>query len=154
VDLTTDRDGFDGVVRRHQGMVFSLARHILGDEAEAEEVAQEVFCKLFQHAADVESEAHLLHWLRQVATRQALDRWRRRRVRPRLGLEDIAEPAAPALPTEQRAVVALRYQEDLDPREIAALMGQSVHTIKSRLQRALRVLRAATEAAEKKVVAR
>lgn len=159
LDLTTDPERFTALVHEHQTMVFSLARRIVGDEADAEEVAQEVFCKLFQHAAELESERHVLFWLRQVATRQALDRCRRKKLRPRVGLEDAPEPAvAPragdpwraqalraavaALPPAQRAVVVLRYQEDLDPSEIAALLHRPVFTVKSQLQRALRRLRA------------
>lgn len=158
-DLTAS-DAFAAVVRQHQAMVYSLARHIVGDAAEAEEVAQEVFCRFYLHQHQLTTEAHQLHWLRQVTTRQAVDRWRRRRIRPRLGLDDIAEPAAPpppdsdpwqgerlrravaALPPEQRVALVLRYQEDLEPRDIARLQQVSVHTVKSRLQRALRALRA------------
>ncbi len=143
-------------------MVYSLARRILGDEADAEEVAQEVFCKLFQFAERLESDRHVLFWLRQVATRQALDRCRRRKLRPWVGLEDAPEPSAPAyagdpwrgaalraavnrLPAAQRAVVALRYQEDLDPAEIARLLRRPLFTVKSQLQRALQRLRAEME---------
>jgi len=156
--ITLDPDAFAELVRQHQALVFSLARHILGQAEEAEEVAQEVFCKLYQHGAEINSEQHLVFWLRQVATRQAVDRWRRQRLRPRLGLEQVPEPAvAPsepdpwrqerlrravaALPLEQRVAIVLRYQEELEPREIARLLGVSVHTIKSRLQRGLQALR-------------
>lgn len=139
-------------------MVFSLARRILGNEADAEEVAQEVFCKLFQHGGEMESDRHVLFWLRQVTTRQALDRYRRRKLRPRVGLEDAPEPvtlphvsdpwrgralraAVASLPARQRAVVVLRYQEDLEPVEIARVLHRPLFTVKSQLQRALRRLR-------------
>jgi RNA polymerase sigma-70 factor (ECF subfamily) len=46
------------------------------------------------------------------------------------------------LPERQRAVVLLRYQEDLDPSEICTIVGLPVNTVKSHLHRALRSLRA------------
>lgn len=163
MDLTSDPERFTALVREHQAMVVSLARRLLGDEADAEEVAQEVFCKLFLHGAELESDRHVLFWLRQVAIRQALDRCRRRKLRPRVGLEDAPEPsvlphtadpwraqalraAVASLPAQQRAVVVLRYQEDLDPAEIARLLRRPLFTVKSQLQRALRRLRAALDA--------
>jgi RNA polymerase sigma-70 factor (ECF subfamily) len=46
-----------------------------------------------------------------------------------------------ALPAKARMVVVLRYQEDLDPMEIAAILGIPIGTVKSQLQRALALLR-------------
>jgi RNA polymerase sigma-70 factor (ECF subfamily) len=158
MDLNSDPELFPRLVREHQAMVYSLAWRILGNVDDAEEVAQEVFCKLFQNGWKLETERHVLFWLRQVAARQALDAWRRRKLRPRVGLEEVPEPVvkAPAaepwrearlrqamtkLPAMQRAVVTLRYQEGMEPREIAAAVGRPVFTVKSQLQRGLRRLR-------------
>jgi len=164
-----DPEAFAAVVRQHQAMVFSLARHIIGDAAEAEEVAQEVFCKLFLHWGTLESDQHVLHWLRRCAARQAIDRWRRRKLRPRVGLEDAPEPSQPArpgdpwqedrlrlavatLPAEQRTAVVLRYQEGLEPREIAAVLAVPLATVKSRLQRGLERLRGAMPTEDNRTV--
>lgn len=162
MDWTADPEQFAGLVREHQAMVYSLAQRILGNAADAEEVAQEVFCKLFQHGGELESERHVLFWLRQVTTRQALDRWRRRKLRPRLGLEDAPEAAASSrphdpwqaralraavaqLPAPQRVVVVLRFQEDLEPAEISRILHRPLFTVKSQLQRALKRLRGTLE---------
>lgn len=153
-----DQEAFARLVRAHQAMVFSLAWRIAGDAAVAEELAQEVFCQLFLHMDRIASDRHLVFWLRQVATRRALDQWRRARLRRALPLTEAAAAPAPptdpwfeqrlraalaALTPEQRAVVALRYQEELEPSEIAALLHTPLLTVKSRLQRALRRLRGA-----------
>lgn len=158
-----DQEAFARLVRAHQAMVFSLAWRIAGDAAVAEELAQEVFCQLFLHMDQIASDRHLVYWLRQVATRRALDQWRRARLRRALPLTEAAAAPAPgppgpptdpwfeqrlraalaALTPEQRAVVALRYQEELEPSEIAALLRTPLLTVKSRLQRALRRLRGA-----------
>lgn len=149
---------FDGLVRLHRAMVFSLAYHFLHDRGLAEEVAQEVFWSLHRNLATVQSETHALFWLRQATVRRAIDEARRRRRRPQVALEDVAEPAAGAsgrdpmlgdvlrrliavLPEDPRMVMVLRYQEDLDPPEIAELLEMPLATVKSHLHRSLGVLR-------------
>src|SRR5690348_2697538 len=139
---------FEALVREHQSMVFSLAYHFLRDRGLAEEVAQEVFLSLHRNLATVESSAHALFWLRQATVRRAIDETRRRRRRPQVTLDEVPEPAtgaAPpdpllgdvlrrliaALPEAPRMVMVLRYQEDLDPSEIAELLVMPLATVKS-----------------------
>ena len=139
-------------------MVYSLAWHSLGDHAAAEELAQDVFLSLHQHLPKLESEAHVRHWLRQVTTRRCIDEARKRKLRPRLSLDDAPEPALEEhprdpllhdqlqkelanLPAHARAVVVLRYQEEMEPTEIAQVLNLPVNTIKTRLHRALKMLR-------------
>ena len=155
---TTSGLDFASLVRQHQAMVFSIAWHLLRDRAVAEELAQDVFLSLHQHLAELESPAHVQFWLRRVTTNRALDVARRRQRRPMVSLENVPEPVAltptgdpllgtalrklvAALPEKARAIVVLRYQEDLDPAEIARVMGIPVGTVKSQLQRALALLR-------------
>lgn len=149
---------FAALVRQHQAMVFSIAWHLLRDRAVAEELAQEVFLSLHQHLATLESPEHILFWLRRVTTNRALDVARRKLRRPMVSLEDAPEPVAvtapadpmlgsalrklvSALPEKARAIVVLRYQEDMDPTEIAGILNIPVGTVKSQLQRALALLR-------------
>ena len=149
---------FEELVRQHQSMVFSLAYHLLHDRASAEEIAQEVFLSLHRNLESVESAAHALFWLRQATVRRAIDEGRRRRRRPQVALDEVAEPAArissrdpmledalrrliAALPEDPRTVMVLRYQEDLDPQEIAAVLDMPLATVKSHLHRSLAVLR-------------
>jgi RNA polymerase sigma-70 factor (ECF subfamily) len=153
-----DPAAFAELVREHQSLVFGLALHCLRDRALAEELAQDVFLQLYRSLGEIESPAHLKFWLRRVASHRAIDVARRRRWWPKLGLDDIPEPAQAAagrdslldghlrklvatLPEKQRAVVVLRYQEDLDPMEIAAVLEMPVATVKSYLHRALAMLR-------------
>jgi RNA polymerase sigma-70 factor, ECF subfamily len=153
-----DRDAFAAVVREHQSMVFSIGWNYLRDEGAAEELGQEVFLELFQKIASIESPAHLTFWLRKVTTHRCIDYGRRRKNRPGIALNDVPEPSAPAavpdpflsdalqkltasLPEKPRLVVLLRFQEDLDPTEIAKVLDMPVNTVKSHLQRSLAVLR-------------
>ena len=149
---------FRVLVRQHQVMVFSIALHFLRDRATAEEVAQEVFFSLHRNLHQIESPAHAAAWLRKVAVQRAIDEGRRRSRRPQVALEDVAEPAAggkpgdpllsellrklvATLPEGPRMVMVLRYQEDLEPAEIAAALEMPVATVKSHLQRSLAMLR-------------
>ena len=152
-----DQAAFADIVRGHQAMVFSLARHFLRDHAVAEEVAQEVFLELYRHLDSIESPDHLRHWLRKVASNRCIDHARRSK-RPHVGLDEVAEIASDqrqsdpilagtlrryvgTLPEAARMVVILRYQEDLDPSEIAQVLDMPVNTVKSHLQRSLALLR-------------
>ena len=153
---------FGTLVRQHQGMVFSIALHFLRDRASAEEVAQEVFFSLHRNLRQIESAAHAAAWLRKVAVQRSIDEGRRRSRRPQVALEDVAEPAAgfppgdpllsdllrrlvATLPEAPRMVMVLRYQEDLEPAEIAAVLEMPVATVKSHLQRSLAMLRGKLE---------
>ncbi|MGB7758193.1 MAG: sigma-70 family RNA polymerase sigma factor [Bryobacteraceae bacterium] len=149
---------FRTLVRQHQATVFSIALHFLRDRAVAEEVAQEVFFSLHRNLGQIETPAHAAAWLRKVAVQRAIDEGRRRSRRPQVALEDVAEPAAgekpgdpllsellrkliSTLPEAPRMVMVLRYQEDLEPAEIAAALEMPVATVKSHLQRSLAMLR-------------
>jgi RNA polymerase sigma-70 factor, ECF subfamily len=149
---------FDALMREHQSMVFGLAYHFLHDRLAAEEVAQEVFLALYRSRADIESPEHAAFWLRKVAAQRSIDEARRRKRRPQVALEATPEPAAgvtqgdpmlgellrrliATLPETPRMVMVMRYQEDLEPAEIAALLDMRVTTVKSHLKRSLAVLR-------------
>lgn len=139
-------------------MVFGLAYHFLHDRAVAEELAQEVFLELYRHFGTIESPQHLVFWLRKVTSRRCIDHTRRRAFWPKLRLDEVPEPASPArladpmlsralarlvasLPERAKLVVILRYQEDLDPVDIAQVLDMPVATVKSHLQRSLAMLR-------------
>ena len=159
---TGDRDAFAALVRQHQSMVYSLAFHFLRDEATAEELAQEVFLELHRNLSSLDSADHATNWLRRVTAHRCIDQTRRDRNRPRVALEAISEPAAVAhesdfllsdklrkltasLPAKARAVLLLRYQEDMEPTEIARELEMPINTVKSHLQRSLAMLRSKLE---------
>ena len=155
---TSDPETFAQLVRDNQAMVFSMALSSLRDRALAEEVAQDVFLELYRQTAPFQSPSHVRNWLRKVAANRCIDQSRRRKYRPQLGLDDVREPAAPepesdpmlgarlrrlvgGLPEKARLVMVLRYQEDLDPAEIAETLDMPVGTVKSHLRRSLDLLR-------------
>jgi RNA polymerase sigma-70 factor (ECF subfamily) len=154
----------------HQSMVFSIALRILGDRFLAEETAQDVFLELYAKLDQLESDAHVLHWLRRATAHRSIDRIRRRDRRPEIAtdpaelrdfdLRDFSLPAlaveatpgdpllsrqlrqlVASLPAAPRSVLVLRYQEDMTPEEIADALSMPVATVKSHLRRTLQLLR-------------
>jgi RNA polymerase sigma-70 factor (ECF subfamily) len=153
-----DQEAFGMLIRRHQQMVFSIALHMLRHRSTAEDLAQEVFLDLYRSLGRLESEAHVVSWLRRVTGHRCIDEIRRRRHRPETvtdALPDAGSSPQPEdvfvvrrmqtlvadLPARARAVVILRYQEEMDPADIAETLGMPVNTVKSHLRRSLAVLR-------------
>lgn len=150
---------FAALVRRYQRTVYSIALRMLGDRHRAEDLAQEVFLQLYRSLDTLGSDAHLAFWLRKVAVNRAIDRIRQE---ARYDNEPLTEAASVVeetddadpllqrrmaelvsqLPPAARAVVVLRYQEDLDPVDIASTLDMPINTVKSHLKRSLTSLRA------------
>jgi RNA polymerase sigma-70 factor (ECF subfamily) len=166
--MAINAEDFRRLVETHQRMVFSLALRVTGEYGTAEEVAQDSFLELFRSlskdAESLESEDHVRFWLRRVTVHRATDALRRRSRQPESAAdewmeEQHAEPDAAhaallnsavearleellqGLPEPMRVAVVLRYQEDMLPEEIAALLGHPVATVKNHLQRGLQLLR-------------
>ncbi|MCB1363130.1 MAG: RNA polymerase sigma factor [Rhodobacteraceae bacterium] len=143
----------------------SLALRVLGDGAEAEDVAQEAMLRLWRMAPDWRpGAARVSTWLYRVTLNLCLDRKRRGRRGP-VGLDCVPEPADPApgpaeamqegarakalqgalmqLPDRQRHAVVLRHIEELSNPEIAEIMGVGVEAVESLTARGRRALAAA-----------
>lgn len=149
-----DRQAFAALVKMSESMVFGLAFGFFRNRATAEDLAQEAYLELFRNLHKLDSDQHVVNWLRQTVTRKCIDRSRRKKFQPHLDLDAIPEPrAAPvsrdpmladelaskvaALPFKMRMVVVLRFQEDLRLGEIAEAMDIPVNTVKTLLRRAL-----------------
>lgn len=168
---------FRSVIERHQRMVFSVALRVTGEYGTAEEVAQDVFLELFRSGERLTSEDHVRFWLRRVTVHRATDAIRRRMHRPEAAAEEWMDEAGMngrgdgdgrpgvgavvearleellgSLPEQMRVAVVLRYQEEMLPDEIATLLGQPVATVKSNLQRGLKLLRRKAEITMKEYV--
>jgi RNA polymerase sigma-70 factor (ECF subfamily) len=157
-----DLAAFRELLRLHKARVFSIALRFTGRVADAEELAQDVFLQLHGALARIDSDAHLKHWLLRTVSHRCIDRLRQERRQPQLvPIESLARGAEPEaaetgadplartqlrrllreLAPDARAVMLLRFQEDLDPAEIALMLAMSVNTVKSHLRRSLDWLR-------------
>lgn len=158
-----DLAAFGELMTGHESRVFSVALRFTGRRADAEELTQDVFVQLHGALARITDEEHLRRWLLRTVAHRCLNRLRDDSRRPRLvpieSLPADAEPWAAErdadpllgarlrrllleLAPDARAVVVLRFQEDLDPAEIATVLAMSVNTVKSHLRRSLEWLRA------------
>lgn len=159
-----DARAAESLVRAHIGRILGLARRLLGDAAEAEDVAQDVFVRLWRNASKWRSdEAKFSTWLHRVALNLCYDRLRKR---GRWIGEDAAmhvpanEPhaantilaaqraarvnaALAMLPERQRAAIALCHFEEMTNIEAAATLEISVEALESLLARGRRALKAA-----------
>ena len=141
--------------------VLRQAWRILGDEAEAEDVAQDAMLRLWRQAGDWrDGEARISTWLYRVTHNLCIDRIRKRR--PTTAIENVAEPEDPtpsalerlsnseesrslaraiiALPERQRQAVVLRHFEGLSNPEIGNRLDCSIEAVESLLARARRQL--------------
>jgi RNA polymerase sigma-70 factor, ECF subfamily len=150
------------LIRAHQKSVYSISLRMLGSRELAEDLTQEVFMQMSGHLKRIESNQHLLFWLRKVTTNKAVDQLRHRARIEWAPLEEndaVADPSEHRDPLLQRrlgallqnlapdarAVVLLRYQEDLDPTDIARTLDMPINTVKSHLKRSLDSLRESLE---------
>lgn len=153
------------LTRRFTPVVMAHAYRLLGDRAEAEDVAQDAMMRLWKIAPDWRrGEAKVTTWLYRVVANLATDRLRRRK-RGGPALDDVPEPlddragpaeilqrqdraaalqtALDALPERQRQAVVLRHIEELGNPEIAGIMGISTEAVESLTARGKRALAAA-----------
>lgn len=157
---TTAREdaGFAAIVREHQSMVYSIGWHFFRNRALAEEIAQDVFLALFKNLDGIESPGHLEAWLRRTASNRCIDAWRKKGHKEEIPMEGLPEPSGgmkmgdpilretlrkmvASLPEQQRMVMVLKYTEDMDPDEIAGMLGMPVRTVWSHLRRGVGMLR-------------
>jgi RNA polymerase sigma-70 factor (ECF subfamily) len=156
-----DVRAFERLVVRHHARCHRVAARLLNDAAEAEDVAQDAFLKLWTGAAAVRDAHALPAWLARAAANLALDRLRRRRpdlpgdlpetpdtsLSPdrnldRAALSQAVAQAVAGLPERQRAALVLVHMEGFGNIEAAAMLGVSVEALESLLARARRSLKA------------
>ena len=163
-------DALGRLYDRHAGVVYAMARRILAQQEDAEEVVQDVFSQVWRDAARYEAgRASVAGWIVMLARTRAIDRLRSRRARPdsNVGTDPDAGPVLAAggpspeqvtvsaddarrvrgaletLPENQRALVELAYYEGLTHSEIAERSGVPLGTVKTRLRTAMATLRGA-----------
>lgn len=159
-------DAFEALVLEHQARVYRLALHLLGNEADAADAAQDAFLKAYISLKDFRGDSRFSTWLCRLTNNVCLDMLRRRRRQESVPLtredgdgED-AELALPdpaplpeeellrrerqravraalsALPEEHRRILSLRELGGLSYEEIGAELRLEPGTVKSRLSRA------------------
>lgn len=163
-----DACAFSELSARYLKIMVGVAQRILGNAAEADEVVQEAFLRLWRYAPnwDPEGTGSVRTWLSRVVTNLCLDRCRRRRSVPLEEAGDIEDASENAfdhlkhqdrqklvrqmldgLPERQRIAVVLAYFEEMSGQEVASAMELSVGAVESLLVRARKSLRESMKAA-------
>jgi RNA polymerase sigma factor (sigma-70 family) len=157
--VTGRRDAFGELVRRHGSAVRGLLRRMGADPALADDLAQDSFLAAFEQIADFRGEGTFQAWVKRIAARLYVKRWRRD---ARLDL--MAEPPEPdaapgagesgaadridldealrALSPPERVCVSLCYGGGLSHVEAALALNAPLGTVKSHVKRGLDKLRA------------
>lgn len=171
-----DVSAFEQLMRKHQKSVINTIYRFIGNRADAEELAQEVFLKVYNSAQKYKPKAKFSTWLYKIVTNLCLNELRRKRFET-VSLDDLAEEIPPlskggkrgdfidarqippdialerkelafwikksvkSLPEKQRMALILREYDGLSYKEIAEVMGCSVASVQSRLQRAKATLK-------------
>lgn len=168
-----DGEALSELYDRYHRLVFSLALNTLNERALAEEVALDVFTRIWRRAETYKADrAQVRTWIGRIARNQAIDALRRRNVRaeqhsiawaevsdelvsPLASPEDIADlnvqkerirSAIAQLPLDQQEALALAYFKGYTRIQIAEILGQPVGTISSRIRAAMQKLRQALRA--------
>jgi len=159
-----NRQAFDLFYDRYAQIIFNLCVRILKEEAEAEDVLQEIFVQVWREAERFDpSRASVKTWLFTIARSRSLDRYRSRKTaRQRIdeGAEENLEQlssnedlqattmmqkyvsnALGQLTKDQRVVLELSYYQGMTQEEIADRLGEPLGTVKSRIRSALIKLR-------------
>ncbi|GAA0924090.1 SigE family RNA polymerase sigma factor [Virgisporangium aurantiacum] len=152
-------DSFDDFVVNRGPALLRFAYLLTGDRHRAEDLVQEVLARVHQRWNRIERAEGAEFYVRTALVRQNISWWRRRSARSEQPVAEVPETAADGsehslaardemwnllatLPRKQRAVLVLRFYEDLPDDRIAALLGCSTVTVRVQASRALARLRA------------
>jgi len=170
-----DEGAFREIMQRHNQRLYRVARGVLGNDSEAEDVVQESYLRAFANLAGFRGESSLVTWLTRIVVNEAVGRLRQRR--PTVGLEVLdsenttmshvipfptanidpervaaqreirrmLERAIDELPQAFRSVFVMRVVEDMSIEETASLLSLREETVKTRLHRARKLLQQALD---------
>jgi RNA polymerase sigma-70 factor (ECF subfamily) len=145
---------FEKLYRDYRSRVFGTAYRMVSNHADAEDVTQDVFVKVFKKLDSFRGESALSTWIYRITMNTCLDFLRRRKLRQTVPLEDeteygsqpmsiakLVEGTLPRMPEGYRQVFVLYDIQGLKHSEIAAALGITEGASKSQLHRARAFLR-------------
>ncbi|MCZ6756863.1 MAG: sigma-70 family RNA polymerase sigma factor [Bacteroidetes bacterium] len=149
--LEGERNAFGELVDRYQKVVYNVAYRVVGNEPDAEDVAQTVFLKVYENLATYNPRYQFFSWLYRIAVNEAVNA--KKRVRKSVELtedssltrstpldgamavdvENQIGAAMMSLTPESRAILILRHYQEFTYRDIAYIMDLTEQKVKSRL---------------------
>ncbi|KRB24290.1 RNA polymerase subunit sigma [Mesorhizobium sp. Root695] len=169
--LARDGDAFRTIIKTHNQRLYRIARGVVRNDSEAEDIVQEAYVKAFAHLDAFRGDSSLATWLSRIVINEALGRLRKSRrtvalpenpqaeiIRFPLNPSDdpertmaqrqilqLVERATDSLPDVYRTVFVARVIEGLSIEETADLLGVRPQTVKTRLHRARALVRKALD---------
>jgi RNA polymerase sigma-70 factor, ECF subfamily len=151
-----DERTFARLAAEYAGRLYAVAYRMLGHRADAEDAVQRALTKCYAARASYSPRWAVSTWLYRALSNVCIDELRRRRPTEPLGDVAAAAPARgierldltralEAVPREARLLMALHYVDGLSYRELAAVRGISVNTVKSQLARGKAIMKRALE---------
>ena len=168
--IARDELAFRAIMLRNNRKLYRIARGIVRNDADAEEVVQETYVRAFLHLKEFRGDSSLATWLSRIVINEALGRLRRKRSRPEAQAEEprpeaqiipfpqttnddpektmaqrqilqLVEEATDKLPENFRLVFITRVIEGMSVEETAEILAIPPETVKTRLHRARRLVR-------------
>ncbi|WP_192929630.1 RNA polymerase sigma factor [Alkaliphilus serpentinus] len=160
--LEGDSNAFSEIVNNYKKAVFSLCYRMVHNQEEAEDLAQEVFIKAYNHLSKYNPQFKFSTWILKIATNTTIDFVRKKKVETLPLDEEIStkqegasaeiiffhkenkktiEDAIKALPIEYRSLIVLFHQNGLSYNEISEHLNIPLSKVKNRLHRARSILK-------------
>jgi RNA polymerase sigma-70 factor (ECF subfamily) len=169
--LAGERDAFEEIVERYKHKLYQLAFRMLGNRMEAEDVAQEVFLRVYANLASYDHKHKFSTWIYRITTNLCIDRLRKRQHvfsldQEAAGMEGLdmysqipspqktpegevmtlelqteVQKAIDRLPPQYKSIMILRYLQDLSLQEISDVVELPVTTVKTRIHRGREALK-------------
>ncbi len=165
-----DLDAFDELVRKYESKIYTVAYRFTGSHADANDLAQETFIRVYQSLGTFRGDSSFATWLYRIAANVCRDELRRQQRRKKVSLDEImsntggnlyladdalspeesmerselqraVQKCLNTLTDEQRLILVMREMQGLSYEEIAASLDCSLGTVKSRLNRSRQALK-------------
>lgn len=165
-----DLDAFDELVRRYEGKIYGMAYRFVGNHADANDLAQDTFIRVYQALAGFRGDAAFSTWLYRIAANICRDELRKRQRRRSVSMDEMIDASPANVPTadgsyspeetvqrrelqrqvqfclnelsdDHRLVLIMREIQGLSYEEIASALQCSMGTVKSRISRARSALK-------------
>jgi RNA polymerase sigma-70 factor (ECF subfamily) len=169
--LAREGNAFRTIMKTHNQRLYRIARGVVRNDAEAEDIVQEAYVRAFAHLDAFRGDSSLATWLSRIVINEALGRLRKRRrtvampanpqaeiiqfplnpsddperTMAQRQILDLVERATDSLPDVYRSVFVARVIEGLSIEETADLLGVRPETVKTRLHRARALVRKALD---------
>jgi len=161
--LEGEKDSFGELIARYKNLIYSVVLRMVSDKEDANDLAQEVFIKIYRNLEKYSDEFKFSTWTIRIATNHVID-WRRKKKQDTVNIEDAPEIAAAggaspedeyiakeqsrmlrdlvaSLPDIYRVPIVLYHDQGLSYQEIADVTGEPLSKIKNRIFRGRKMLK-------------